>query len=166
MDSNAEFVEDIYRAAKAYRANYTSKKIVIVFDNAPCHNQTEKRSVKHRDLILLRLAPYSPIWNPIEGCFSVLKSHIKDVHALERDALNTRPTGNNENGSRITISGHQMEILENSAGACMRFTPLPPNLSYRWNYIAAALSRLRGTATTCSTVLSDYHFGCAFYRFG
>eukprot|EP00644_Phytophthora_capsici_P006018 jgi/Phyca11/83104/gw1.2.1358.1 len=33
----------------------------------------------HDDLVLLGLAPYSPMCNPIEGCFSVLKACIK-VH--------------------------------------------------------------------------------------
>ncbi|KAG3173309.1 hypothetical protein PC110_g19228 [Phytophthora cactorum] len=118
MDSNAEFVEDIYKAAKApaaYRANYTSNKIVIVFDNAPCHSQTEKKSTKHWGLVLLRLAPYSPICNPIEGCFSVLKSHIKAVLALEHDVLDTHPTGNDASGNR-----HDFRASDGDSRKCGR----------------------------------------------
>ncbi|KAG3113144.1 hypothetical protein PI125_g7602 [Phytophthora idaei] len=167
MDSNEEFVEDIYRAAKtptAYRANYTSKTIVIVFDNALCHNQTEKRSAKHRDLVLLCLAPYSPMYNHIEGCFSVLKSHIKDVLALVRDALNRSPIGNDENGNRITISGHPMEILENATGPCMRFITPQLVVSMGLHCRDAVKAARNGDDVQFGTLRLSLWSG--FYRFG
>ncbi|ETV71527.1 hypothetical protein H257_13190 [Aphanomyces astaci] len=53
MDKNAQFVEEVYRAAKASEAYTTSvvgKKVVIVLDNAPAHSQTEQRVASHDDL--------------------------------------------------------------------------------------------------------------------
>ncbi|KAG3230559.1 hypothetical protein PI124_g24344 [Phytophthora idaei] len=70
MEQNAAFIKEIYRTVKAsatFRAHIASKKIVIVFDNAPAHRQTEERVEVHDDLVLLRQAPYSPMCNPIEG---------------------------------------------------------------------------------------------------
>ncbi|RHY60699.1 hypothetical protein DYB30_009481 [Aphanomyces astaci] len=80
MEQNATFVEEVYRASKnspAYQNHFVGKKIVIVLDNAPAHSQTEHRVAAHEDMTLLRLGPYSPMLNPIESCFSVLKAHIK-----------------------------------------------------------------------------------------
>ncbi|ETV95943.1 hypothetical protein H310_10603 [Aphanomyces invadans] len=80
MDQNAAFVESIYQAVKesdAWQAGFVDKRVVILFDNAPVHSQTEERVVQHDDLTLLRLGPYSPMLIPIESCFSVFKSRIK-----------------------------------------------------------------------------------------
>lgn len=38
----------------------------VVIDNAPCHSSLETEVLQHPGLILLRLAPYSPMLNPIE----------------------------------------------------------------------------------------------------
>ncbi|KAE9199428.1 hypothetical protein PF004_g19276 [Phytophthora fragariae] len=81
MHENAAFVDEIYDAVKAtdvYKDSYADKKIVVVFDNAPAHSQTEVLVPEREDLVLLRLGPYSPMCNPIENCFSLLKGHIKD----------------------------------------------------------------------------------------
>ncbi|KAE8904217.1 hypothetical protein PF005_g6053 [Phytophthora fragariae] len=46
MDVNAEFVKSIYATVKAsdtYREYFADKKVVIVLDNAPAHNQVERR---------------------------------------------------------------------------------------------------------------------------
>ncbi|KAG6578298.1 Carbonic anhydrase 2 [Phytophthora cinnamomi] len=78
MEQNAAFIDATYATIKAspvFNENYGGKKIVVVLDNAPAHRQTEERVTPHDDLVLLRLAPYSPMCNPIEGCFSVLKAH-------------------------------------------------------------------------------------------
>ncbi|RHY81469.1 hypothetical protein DYB26_015498 [Aphanomyces astaci] len=80
MEQNAAFVEEVYRASKnspAYQNHFVGKKIVIVLDNALAHSQTEHRVAAHEDMTLLRLGSYSPMLNPIESCFSVLKAHIK-----------------------------------------------------------------------------------------
>lgn len=57
MENNAAFVERIYEAVKSsavYRENYADKKIVIVFDNAGAHHQTEERVSTHDDLVFFK----------------------------------------------------------------------------------------------------------------
>ncbi|RHZ03265.1 hypothetical protein DYB31_016566 [Aphanomyces astaci] len=90
MEQNAAFVEEVYRASKnspAYQNHFVGKKIVIVLDNALAHSQTEHRVAAHEDMTLLRLGPYSPMLNPIESCFSVLKAHIKRFLAKRTNLL-------------------------------------------------------------------------------
>ncbi|GMF42863.1 unnamed protein product [Phytophthora fragariaefolia] len=73
MEINAAFVDDVYDAVKShetYRIHFSGKKIVVVLDNAPTHSQTEELVQARNDLELLRLAPYSPMCNPIEGTCS------------------------------------------------------------------------------------------------
>ncbi|KAG2981382.1 hypothetical protein PC121_g7438 [Phytophthora cactorum] len=93
MEQNAAFIKEIYRTVKAsatFREHFASKKIVIVFDNAPAHRRTEERVEEHDDLVLLRLAPYSPMCNPMGGCFSVLMARIKEHLALDRAGICNR----------------------------------------------------------------------------
>ncbi|RHZ17934.1 hypothetical protein DYB37_005117 [Aphanomyces astaci] len=90
MAQNAAFVEEIYQAVTSsatWDANFQGKKVVIVLDSAPAHSQTEQRVQPHEDLVLLRLGPYSPMLNPIESCFSVLKAHIKRFLASRTNLL-------------------------------------------------------------------------------
>ncbi|KAG2896622.1 hypothetical protein PC129_g4051 [Phytophthora cactorum] len=106
MDVNAAFVDAIYNKVKAsptYQEHFQGKKIVVVLDNAPAHSQTESRVVEHDDLVLLRLAPYSPMCNPIDGCFTVLNARIQADLALSREELVApRPRGQIAEG-RMTI---------------------------------------------------------------
>ncbi|KAG2780664.1 hypothetical protein PC129_g8518 [Phytophthora cactorum] len=70
MEVNAKFVDAVYEAVKAHEvclAYFSGKTIVIVLDNAPAHRQSEARVTEREDLELLRLGPYSPMCNPIEG---------------------------------------------------------------------------------------------------
>jgi transposase len=81
MDMNAAFPLDTYVAALKWADSsdvFRNKKIVLVIDNAPAHERSEHRPPlpAHR-LAILRLAPYSPTCNPIDGCFSVLKAAVK-----------------------------------------------------------------------------------------
>ncbi|RLN47036.1 hypothetical protein BBJ28_00019617 [Nothophytophthora sp. Chile5] len=111
MATNAAFVDSIYQHVKAsskYQDDFAGKKIVVVLDNAPAHCQTEDRITKHDDLILLRLGPYSPMCNPIEACFSVLKSRIKSFLALGRDDML-------DIGTFGTLTERRMTLLENAA---------------------------------------------------
>lgn len=76
METNAE-LNRVIKESGVYMNEYSDKKIVVVFDNAPAHSQTEELVLVHDDLILLRLGPYSPMCNPVVNCFSALKAHIK-----------------------------------------------------------------------------------------
>ncbi|EGZ05914.1 hypothetical protein PHYSODRAFT_533223, partial [Phytophthora sojae] len=123
MEQNAAFIDDIYRTVKAsafFRENYEGKKVVVVLDNAPAHRQTEERVAPHDDLVLLRLAPYSPMCNPIEGCFSVLKARIKEHLALDREAICDRSNMTDVDGNLVTIKKRTMRFLERAAHASIK----------------------------------------------
>ncbi|EGZ18012.1 hypothetical protein PHYSODRAFT_501165 [Phytophthora sojae] len=118
MANNAAFVEDIYKAVEAsgtFQRYFQDKNVVIVLDNAPAHRQTEERVTEYPDMELLRLGPYSPMCNPIEGCFSVLKSRIKRDLALDRHEICDRSREPDSNGEILSISECQMCILERAA---------------------------------------------------
>ncbi|KAH9093370.1 hypothetical protein LEN26_018334 [Aphanomyces euteiches] len=111
MDQNAAFVDEIYQTVKAnstWRDHFQDKRIVIVLDNAPAHSQTEVRVVQHDDMTLLRLGPYSPMLNPIESCFSVLKANIKGYLARHTSAMFER-------GEYQTYLSRRMTLLEDAA---------------------------------------------------
>ncbi|GMF41473.1 unnamed protein product [Phytophthora fragariaefolia] len=118
MEHSAAFVDAAYDAAKAhptYQQHFAGKRVVVL-DNAPPHSQTEELVREREDLMVLRLAPYSPMCNPIEGalhesiatlpyhltttppgytagCFSVFKAAIKRYFALSHDDLLQAPRG-------------------------------------------------------------------------
>ncbi|GMF45297.1 unnamed protein product [Phytophthora fragariaefolia] len=122
MEQNAPFIDEVYRSAKAsatFRDHYAGKKVVVVLDNAPAHRQTEARVEEHADLVLLRLGPYSPMCNPIEACFSVLKARIKDRLAFDREEICDRSNMTDANGDRLTARERQMRSLERAATASM-----------------------------------------------
>ncbi len=54
-------------------------KVVLEIDNAPCHSGIEEILSKPEfsGNVILRLGPYSPMLNPIESIWSVLKSEVK-----------------------------------------------------------------------------------------
>ncbi|POM69460.1 Hypothetical protein PHPALM_14249 [Phytophthora palmivora] len=90
MDVNASFVDEIYGKAKLssiFQEHFIEKIVVVVLDNAPAHNQTENLITERDDMVLLRLALYSPMCNPIQvmarprGMFAVARMEI-----LERAA--------------------------------------------------------------------------------
>ncbi|KAG6954819.1 hypothetical protein JG688_00012173 [Phytophthora aleatoria] len=114
MEVNAEFVDAVYEAVKAhevYLEHFSGKTIVIVLDSAPVHHRTEARVTEREDLELLRLGPYSPMCNPIEGCFSVLKARIKAYLTLCRVEMLSFPNGEKTEG--------RMRLLERAGEHCM-----------------------------------------------
>lgn len=61
-------------------AGVQPQDIVVVMDNAPAHTNAEavfEEALFHGGRVL-RLAPYSPMLNPIEHVWSVVKARIKD----------------------------------------------------------------------------------------
>lgn len=50
--------------------------LVIVMDNAPCHSRVET-VLEGTSATLLRLAPYSPMLNPVETIWSKVKAFVK-----------------------------------------------------------------------------------------
>ena len=84
--------------------------VVIVCDNAPVHSELELVSLEEEfeGVTVLRLAPYSAPLNPIEECWSVLKSHAKQrLSATMTEMLNaTPPVG-------MTQVEYRLQFLEN-----------------------------------------------------
>ncbi|POM67079.1 Hypothetical protein PHPALM_16970 [Phytophthora palmivora] len=113
MQDNDDFVDELYAAVKY------SDKIVVVFDNAPSHSQTETLVTTRDNLVLLRLGPYSPMCNPIENCFSVLKSHIKGYLALMRPEMTQAPTARTATSSLISMTEARMRLLERAVHVSM-----------------------------------------------
>ncbi|KAE9030675.1 hypothetical protein PR002_g9824 [Phytophthora rubi] len=97
---------EIYEKVKScptFDEHFRGKKVVIVLDNSPAHSQTEERVTEHDGLVLIRLAPYSPMC-----CFSVLEVKIKGDLALSREELvAAHPRGQ--------LTALRMEILERAA---------------------------------------------------
>jgi hypothetical protein len=105
MDMNASFLLDTFVAAFKWadsRPDFRGKPIVIVLDNAGAHERSEDLIMERLDeddslprnrLFLLRLGPYSPMCNPIEGCFSVLKAEVKAYVQANRHLLSRTEQG-------------------------------------------------------------------------
>lgn len=56
-------------------------ELVVVVDNAPCHNRLETL-FENSSATLLRLSPYSPMLNPIETIWGKIKSHVKSAMGI------------------------------------------------------------------------------------
>ncbi|KAE9238610.1 hypothetical protein PF002_g10623 [Phytophthora fragariae] len=122
MDTNAAFVKALYteiKEANVYKNDFADKQIVVIFDNAPAHSQTEVLVPAHDELVLLRLEPYSPMCNPIENCFSALKAQIKQYLALMRDEMNRPRTQPTSSGPRISKTEARMQLLERAVHVSM-----------------------------------------------
>ena len=61
------------------RGTISLNRVVLICDNAPCHAGLDDlfRECPYREATLLRLGPYSPMLNPIEGVWSVVKAAVK-----------------------------------------------------------------------------------------
>jgi Transposase and inactivated derivatives len=61
---------------------------VVVMDNLPVHKvQSVRALIEERGARLIYLPPYSPDLNPIEKCWSKIKTHLRAVKARTYDAL-------------------------------------------------------------------------------
>jgi transposase len=65
--------------------------IVLVIDNAPCHSKAENITLDYPEVVILRLAPYSPMLNPIEMAWSTMKAAIKQKEAASLEHLTPPP---------------------------------------------------------------------------
>ncbi|KAG6965403.1 hypothetical protein JG687_00005449, partial [Phytophthora cactorum] len=103
-----------YNAVKktdVYKGHFVGKTIVIVLDNAPASSHTESLVKGRKDREHLRFGPYSPICNPIEGCFSALKARIKAYLNLNADQMIKLPYSK--------MMERRMCLLERAADHCM-----------------------------------------------
>lgn len=105
------FQQWLRRLLDALRAQ-SNQPNVIICDNAPCHSGAEDIlfEPQYSDQKVLRLGPYSPALNPIEGIWSILKSKIKaDMRLGYNDMLRGDPSNN------LTKQEFRMRFLENIA---------------------------------------------------
>ena len=84
--------------------------ITMIIDNAPCHRRIEESL--HSDFAgrvrILRLGPYSPQLNPIEGCFSAYKAEVKRLLSEQRAEFDNR-------GNDASLTERRFRILEETA---------------------------------------------------
>ena len=71
--------EYLHRCLLSANDYYAGRPFAIVIDNAPCHSRAEEvfNDPQFDHVTLLRLAPYSPMLNPIENAWSEVKSIAK-----------------------------------------------------------------------------------------
>ena len=81
--------------------------VVMVVDNAPCHSQLEEvlQGQEFRQNKIIRLGPYSPMLNPIENVWSVVKSYVKRE-------LSKKLAGIVSGRSELSIREHRLRALE------------------------------------------------------
>lgn len=91
------------------REQYDVRSIVLVCDNAPCHSGLEAvfQEPAFEGAQILRLAPYSPMLNPIENVWSVVKTTVK---RQLREQHHTLVAGNPN--SQLTQGEWRMQLLE------------------------------------------------------
>ncbi|ETN08421.1 hypothetical protein PPTG_12218 [Phytophthora nicotianae INRA-310] len=94
-----------------YQEHFEVMMIVAVLDNAAVHNETEDLAQDRSDLELLRLGPYSPMCNPIKGCFSVSKARIKRCLSLSHGIMFDAPYGEK--------TELRMQLLKRTAERCI-----------------------------------------------
>ena len=99
--------EWLQRLLRNYAGDYS--KLSIVCDNAPVHVDIEKIAEEEEfcGINVIRLAPYSSPLNPIEECWSVLKSKIKEKLSVTMQEMltSTPPHG-------VTLTEYRLGYLE------------------------------------------------------
>ncbi|KAE8882933.1 hypothetical protein PF005_g25479 [Phytophthora fragariae] len=121
----SEKCNEFMRRLLAHIATSTSlDNVVIVVDNAPCHTDVEDvfDEAEFAEAKLLRLGPYSPMFNPIENCFSAFKSMVKRFLARHRQAILQVPP-------HRTIRDHRQEYLMLAADLLVR-EAITPQICY------------------------------------
>ena len=95
---------------------HPSANIVLVLDNAPVHCSVE--SVLSQPVCAgaqaLRLAPYSPMLNPIEHIWSTVKSRVKSYMRENVGALQA-----GDGSGVLTVSEFRLRFLEQAADRAM-----------------------------------------------
>ena len=76
-----------YKYKKAAKRQYGGP-VVMVVDNAPCHSNIEEVFSEEEFLgcEVLRLGPYSPMFNPIEQVWSLIKAYVNGLSITEQRA--------------------------------------------------------------------------------
>ena len=91
-DSACEWMRSCLRAARQKFGEF----VVMVVDNAPCHANLKSifAEPKFSGNVLLRLAPYSPMFNPMENVWLSAKAKVKrDLTNRLEEILRNVPQG-------------------------------------------------------------------------
>ena len=63
---------------------------IVLMDNSPAHIVKKvKELIEGRGAKLIYLPPYSPEFNPIEHCWSKVKSHLRRLEPWDKEKLNS-----------------------------------------------------------------------------
>lgn len=131
---NARFIADLFLVVlnmAEYRELEPSNKIVIATDNTPAHSGVEGLACINIDadgitngimLVVLRLAPCSPILNPIEGWWNVLKAKMRRFMGTEKEVFLVR-------GGYDTFTAHQLALMKEAVEVSRH--SLPQRLVWR-----------------------------------
>ena len=122
-ESAQSWMQECLRAAKRQYGG----PVVMVVDNAPCHSNIEEvfNEKEFLGCEVLRLGPYSPMFNPIEQVWSLIKANIKQelgakiviILAKERrDGLSIT-----EQRARALTSLIEEELVRVIPNVCNRF---------------------------------------------
>ena len=89
--------------------------VVLILDNAPCHAGVEVEVLKDEASAceILRLSPYSPMFNPIENVWALLKSTVKRQLALRMPAITSAPPNS------LSMREHRARELEAVVGGSL-----------------------------------------------
>ena len=97
----------------------------MVVDNAPCHSNIEEVFSEEEFLgcEVLRLGPYSPMFNPIEQVWSLIKAYIKQGLAAKIVSILARRDGMSitEQRARALTSLIEEELGTVTSEVCNRF---------------------------------------------
>lgn len=95
-------------------SNYPNERFVFIMDNAKIHKKDELTEICiNNNILLLFLPPYSPYLNPIERCFSKVKSYVKKWLSINNDRLIA--TSRLEFGQKGSIRSRLLEEAINFA---------------------------------------------------
>ncbi|KAH9103403.1 hypothetical protein AeMF1_020253 [Aphanomyces euteiches] len=102
-----DWLRDMLRQAKAHFGALGD--LLVICDNAPCHSRLGNvlDEEEFGDVSLLRLSPYSPMMNPIENLWSMMKNHVKSL-LRERLAafMGPAPDGQTRDEFRLSYLEH------------------------------------------------------------
>ena len=84
--------------------------VVDVMDNAAVHNDAQLDQNGH---LLKKRPPYSPMLNPIEGCFNCIKAHVKqNLNVRMYEIVDRRAAA----AADVTLVQHRRRILRSTKG--------------------------------------------------
>ena len=90
--------------------------VVLVLDNAPCHSGVESEVLQNEfaSCTILRLSPYSPMFNPIENIWALVKSEVKKDLAVRMKTIMGLPPNN------LSVREHRTRELEAVVGDALQ----------------------------------------------